>query len=125
MIRKTLILLTLTLLTACQPAIPSTGTQRPTDSRSYIAAMSAILRANIQVPPAIAANGGLSARTYIAIVVKPNGEEISARIYRSSGIPDIDQIVFSQVTQIVFPPFPSGWGTQPRGFIIPVQIRTN
>ena len=122
MIKGTLNLLTLTLLTACQTATPSGQSQGPTDLPSYAAAMCAILQENTQLPPAIAATR-VSATAYIEILVKPDGEEISARIYRSSGIPVIDQIVFTHVTQAIFPPFPPALGTQPRAFTIPVQVR--
>jgi protein TonB len=122
MIKRTFNLLTLTLLTACQTAAPSRQSQGPTDLPSYAAAMCAILQEITQLPPAIAATG-VSATTYIQILVKPDGEEIAARISRSSGIPVIDQIVFAHVTQAVFPPFPPALGTQPREFTIPFEVR--
>jgi len=114
--------LTLALLTACQSASPLAQTQPPNDLPSYKATMSVALQQNVQIPPAIAATG-VSGTTLIEILVKPNGEEISAKIYRSSGIPIIDEIAFSQVTQAIFLPFPPALGTKPLSFVIPVTVQ--
>jgi TonB family protein len=84
--------------------------------------MNVALQQTVSIPPAVAATH-VSGTTFIEILVKPNGEEISAKIYRSSGIPIIDQIAFSSVTQAIFPPFPPALGSQPRNFIIPVTVR--
>jgi protein TonB len=97
------------------PAPPTSGIP------IYGSQMHDIIQANQSVPPALA-QLGLSGTAIILIEVSPSGGVISARIYKSSGIPLIDQTALDHAMHAQLPPFNSEMPNAPHEFLIPVEI---
>lgn len=80
-----------------------------------------IIQANQNVPPALA-QLGISGTAVIEIEVSPSGDVVSARVYKSSGVPLIDQTALEHAKDAHLPPFNDEMPQQTRAFLIPIQI---
>jgi protein TonB len=80
-----------------------------------------IIQANQSVPPALA-QLGVSGTAIIEITVAPDGSVISARVYKSSGIPLIDQTALDHARQAQLHAFNNQMPSAPQTFIVPVEI---
>jgi periplasmic protein TonB len=83
-----------------------------------------IIQANQNVPPALA-QLGLSGTAVIEIEVAPNGRVISASVYKSSGVPLIDQTALQHARDARLPPFNSEMPNQSHAFLVPIEISPN
>jgi protein TonB len=88
----------------------------------YGSQMHAILQANQDVPQALKTLG-LSGTAYVEIVVSPAGHAISAKIYRSSGNPLIDQTCLDHALHADYGAFNAQMPDSNQAFIIPIEIQ--
>ena len=65
----------------------------------------------------------LSGTAVIEIVVAPNGKVLSARVYKSSGVPIIDSTALEHARDAQLPPFNSAMPNQPHAFLVPIEIQ--
>jgi periplasmic protein TonB len=107
------------------PAIPKPPPALPPFSaiRAYDRQIYAILQANQNVPPALAALGA-SGLVLLRIIVAPDGHVVSATAIKSSGISLIDQTALSHALAAHFGPFTPGMPSTPCTFTVPVEIQT-
>ncbi len=104
-----------------QPAPPQPVAQPTSGLPIYGAQMHSILEQNQNVPPALA-QLGISGTAYVEIVVAPDGHAISAKIYRSSGNPLIDQTALQHALEANYGAFNSQMPSSDQAFIIPIDI---
>jgi protein TonB len=102
---------------APQPAAPPTSGIGPYGNQMY-----GIIQANQSVPPALA-QLGVSGTAVIEIWVAPNGHILSAKVYKSSGNPLVDQTALEHARDAALPPFNSQMPSQPHAFLIPIEIK--
>jgi periplasmic protein TonB len=102
---------------APQPMAPAPTSGVPV----YGNQMYSIIQANQNVPPALA-QLGVSGTVVIEIMVAPDGHVISARVYKSSGVPLVDQTALEHAKDAALPPFNNEMPQQPRAFLIPIEI---
>ncbi len=81
-----------------------------------------IIQANQNVP-AVLSEMGFSGTAVIEIVVAPDGKILSARVYKSSGVPVIDSTALQHARDAQLPPFNSDMPNQPHAFLVPIQIQ--
>lgn len=105
---------------APQPPAPAPTSGIPI----YGQQMYQIIQANQNVPPALA-QLGVSGTAVVEIIVNPDGHVIAAKIYKSSGIPIIDQTALQHAEAASLPPFNSQMPDQPHAFLIPIEIQPN
>jgi periplasmic protein TonB len=115
-----------------QPAAPAAPAAAPTNSAASVVPTSGIpiygqriyeiIQANQNVP-AVLSEMGLSGTAVIEIVVAPNGTILSARVYKSSGVPIIDSTALQHARDAQLPPFNSDMPNQPHAFLVPIQIQ--
>lgn len=108
-----------------QPTPPPAAPAPPTNGVPiYGEQMYTIIQANQNVPPALA-QLGVSGTAVIEIEVAPDGRVISASVYKSSGIPLIDQTALQHARSAHLPPFNSEMPNQPHAFLVPIEITPN
>ena len=100
---------------AAAPA-PTSGIPR------YGEQMYAIIETNQNVPFALSQMGA-SGTAVIEIVVAPDGRVLSARVYKSSGVPLIDATALDHARNAQLPPFNSEMLSQPHSFLVPIQVQ--
>jgi len=83
-----------------------------------------IIQANQNVPPALA-ELGVSGTAIIEITVNPDGMILSAKVYKSSGIPIIDATALDHAEHAQLPPFNDEMPDAPHEFLIPIEIQPN
>jgi TonB family protein len=88
----------------------------------YGSQMHAILQANQDVPQALKTLG-ISGTAYVEIIVAPNGHALSAKIYRSSGNPLIDQTCLDHALHANYGAFNAQMPNTNQAFIIPIEIQ--
>jgi TonB family protein len=66
---------------------------------------------------------GASGTAVIEIVVAPSGAVISARVYKSSGVPLIDATALEHARDAHLPPFNDEMPNQPHAFLVPITIQ--
>jgi protein TonB len=98
------------------PAAPTGGIQ------SYAGQMYTIIEANQNVP-FVLAQMGATGTAVIEIEVAPDGRVISARVYKSSGIPLIDATALDHARNAHLPPFNDEMPNQPHAFLVPIEIQ--
>jgi len=98
------------------PAQPTSGLP------IYGSQMHAILQANQDVPQALKTLG-ISGTAYVEIVVNPAGHAVSAKIYRSSGNPLIDQTCLDHALEANYGAFNAQMPNTSQAFIIPIEIQ--
>jgi protein TonB len=91
--------------------------------RAYDRQIYAVLQANQNVPPALAALGA-SGSVLLRIIVAPDGHVVSATAIKSSGVSLIDQTALSHALAAHFGPFTPGMPSTPCTFTVPVEIQT-
>jgi protein TonB len=101
---------------AAAPAAPTSGIP------SYGEQIYAIIEANQNVPFALAQMGA-SGTAVIEIEVAPDGRVISARVYKSSGVPLIDATALDHARDAHLPPFNDEMPNQPHVFLVPIAIQ--
>jgi len=101
------------------PAAPPTSGIGPYGNQMY-----QIIQANQDVPAALA-QLGVSGTAVIEIVVAPNGHILSAKVYKSSGVPLIDQTALQHAQNANLPPFNDDMPQAPHTFLIPIEIQPN
>jgi periplasmic protein TonB len=89
---------------------------------SYGEQIYAIIEANQNVPFALAQMGA-SGTAVIEIEVAPDGRVISARVYKSSGVPLIDATALDHARDAHLPPFNDEMPNQPHAFLVPIAIQ--
>lgn len=102
---------------APQPAAPPTN-----GIPIYGQQMYSIIQANQNVPPALA-QLGVSGTAIIELMVNPDGSVASASVYKSSGIPLIDQTALEHARDAHFPAFNDEMPQTTRAFLVPVEIQ--
>jgi len=107
---------------AQKPAPPQPAAQPTSGLPIYGAQMHSILEANQNVPPALA-QLGISGTAYVEIVVAPDGHAISAKIYRSSGNPLIDQTALQHALAANYGAFNAQMPRSAQAFIVPIEIQ--
>jgi periplasmic protein TonB len=101
---------------AAAPAAPTSGIP------SYGEQMYEIIQANQNLPFALAQMGA-SGTAVIEIEVAPDGRVISARVYKSSGVPLIDATALDHARDAHLPPFNDEMPNQPHAFLVPIEIQ--
>jgi TonB family protein len=81
-----------------------------------------IIQANQDVP-AVLSEMGASGTAEIEIMVAPNGQVLSARVVKSSGVPIIDATALQHARDARLPPFNSNMPDQPHAFLVPIEIQ--
>ena len=108
-----------------QPSAPAAPSAPPTSGIGpYGNQMYQIIQANQDVPAALA-QLGVSGTAVIEIVVAPNGHILSAKVYKSSGVPLIDQTALQHAQSASLPPFNDDMPQAPHTFLIPIEIQPN
>jgi protein TonB len=103
------------------PAPPAAPVQNTSGVPVYGSAMHAILQANQDVPQALKALG-VSGTCYVEITVAPDGHPISAKIYKSSGVPLIDQTALDHAMGANYGAFNANMPAGNLSFIVPIEI---
>jgi protein TonB len=89
---------------------------------SYGEQIYTIIQANQNVP-FVLSQMGASGTAVIEIEVAPDGRVISARVYKSSGIPLIDATALDHARGARLPPFNTQMPNQPHIFLVPIAIQ--
>jgi len=105
-----------------QPAPPQAVAQPTSGLPIYGSQMHSILEQNQNVPAALA-QLGISGTAYVEIVVAPDGHAISAKIYRSSGNPLIDQTALQHALSANYGAFNAQMPSTAQAFIVPIEIQ--
>jgi protein TonB len=102
--------------TPAAPVVPTSGIP------VYGERVYEIIQADQNVPQVLS-EMGLSGRAVIEIVVAPSGKILSARVYKSSGVPIIDATALEHARDAQLPPFNNRMPNQPHAFLVPIQIQ--
>jgi periplasmic protein TonB len=81
-----------------------------------------VIQANQNVPEVLS-EMGLSGTAVIEIMVAPSGTILSARVYKSSGVPIIDATALAHARDAKLPPFNNEMPDQPHAFLVPIKIQ--
>jgi protein TonB len=100
---------------------PAPPVQNTSGVPIYGSQMHAILQANQDVPQALK-QLGVSGTCYVEITVAPDGHPISAKIYKSSGVPLIDQTALDHAMSASYGAFNANMPSGDLSFIVPIEI---